>query len=206
MLPWQRMPPTDFTFTNPIITSRDAADPWVIRHGDSYLFTATFDDLIGIFVWRSPSLTKLDQTAEKVLVWPAPGSGPRCAQIWAPELHFLQGRWYLYYTASDGIDDHHRHYVLRSVTEDALCPYDDLGLIDPAFDHDSIDGSILALPDGRLFWMDTLWGTDVTLLPRWSMTILLLPLEGRCGASGPVKSNPAVGCCISADMDAPSRT
>jgi GH43 family beta-xylosidase len=140
------------TFTNPIITSRDAADPWVIRHGDQYYFTATLEPEGGIWVWRSPTLTGLDQ-GEKVRVWTAPESGPLSSQIWAPELYRLQGGWFLYFTASDGEDRNHRHYVLEARTDDPLGPYHPPTLVHPDFDQYAIDGSVLEMPDGRLYFM-----------------------------------------------------
>jgi GH43 family beta-xylosidase len=138
------------TFTNPIITSQDAPDPWVIRHAGWYYFTATLEPEGGLWVWKSKTLTGLDQ-GEKVKVWDAPASGLRSSQIWAPELHFLQGKWYLYYTASDGVDANHRHYVLEA--ENPLGPYTDRGRVHPEFERYAIDGSILEMPDGRLYWM-----------------------------------------------------
>jgi GH43 family beta-xylosidase len=140
------------TFTNPIITSRAAADPWVVYRNGWYYFTATLEPEGGLWVWRSPTLTGLDR-GEKVRVWKAPASGPQSRQIWAPELHFLRGRWYLYYTASDGVDASHRHYVLAAKTDDPLGAYDDRGRVDPAFERYAIDGSVLEMPDGRLYFM-----------------------------------------------------
>ena len=148
---------TAATFTNPIITTQDAADPWVIRHDGFYYFTATLEPEGGLWVWKSKTLSGLEN-AEKVKVWDAPASGPRSSLIWAPELHFLRGKWYLYYTASDGVDANHRHYVLEA--DQPLGPYRDLGRVHPEHERYAIDGSVLALPDGRLFWMyadDGLW-------------------------------------------------
>jgi GH43 family beta-xylosidase len=145
-------PPAAATFANPIITSTDAPDPWVIRHDGWYYFTATFEPDGGIWVWRSRTLSGLDR-GEKVKVWTAPKSGPQSRQIWAPELYRFNERWYLYYTASDGDERNHRHYVLESVADDPLGEYLDRGRIDPELDAFAIDGSILRTPDGKLYWM-----------------------------------------------------
>jgi GH43 family beta-xylosidase len=143
--------PADDTFTNPIIPTQ-SADPWVIRHGDAYYFTATLEPEGGLWVWRSETLTGLD-SGEKVRVWTAPDDGPLSSQIWAPELHYLQGGWYLYFTASDGVDANHRHYVIVAETDDPLGPYGDPVRVDPLWDRYAIDGSVLEMPDGRLFFM-----------------------------------------------------
>ncbi len=145
------MPPR--TFTNPL-TVRAAADPWMTFHDGFYYFTATLDPEGGLWVWRSRTLTGIDK-GEKVKVWTAPRTGPQSRQIWAPELYFLQGRWYLYYTASDGTDANHRHYVLEAAGPNPLGRYVNKGRVDPALDKYAIDGSILELPDGRLFFLYT---------------------------------------------------
>src|SRR5687767_1708288 len=88
------------TFTNPLVRSRDAADPWMVYHEGYYYFTATLDANGGIWIWNSRTLANLD-SGTKVKVH-TPGAKHRSRQIWAPELHFIQNRWYLYYTASDG--------------------------------------------------------------------------------------------------------
>ncbi len=141
------------TFTNPIV-QQDSADPWVIRHDGYYYYTGTIEPDGGLWIWKSKTLTGLDQ-GEKVKVWTAPTTGLRSRMIWAPELHYLPGpngkRWYLYYTASDETDANHRHYVLEATQP--LGPYKDLGLVQPDYDNFSIDGSVLQLPDGRLYWM-----------------------------------------------------
>lgn len=140
------------TFTNPVVSMQDSGDPWVIRYGDAYYFTATLEPRGGLWVWRSGTLTGLE-AGRKVKVWTAPASGPLSAQIWAPELHRLRGRWYLYFTASDGVDANHRHYVLEALTDDPQGPYAPPVRVDPELDEYAIDGSVLEMPDGRLYWM-----------------------------------------------------
>lgn len=140
------------TFANPIV-DREAGDPWVVRHAGRYYFTATLDPDGGVWVWESPTLTGLGAPERRVRVWTAPATGPTSRQIWAPELHRLGGRWYLYFTASDGVDAHHRHYVLAARTDDPLGAYEPPARVDPGLEHYAIDGSVLATPDGRLYWM-----------------------------------------------------
>ena len=41
------------TFTNPLVRTRDSADPWMVYHGGHYYFTATLDPDGGIWVWKS---------------------------------------------------------------------------------------------------------------------------------------------------------
>ncbi|WP_163505224.1 family 43 glycosylhydrolase, partial [Escherichia coli] len=38
--------------------------------------------------------------AEPVTVWRKPQSGPMSQLIWAPELHYIDGKWYIYFAAA----------------------------------------------------------------------------------------------------------
>ncbi len=139
------------TFTNPIVKSQSAADPWIVYHGGWYYFTATLDPSGGVWVWQSRTLAGLDE-GKKVKVYDAPATGMRSRQIWAPELHRLDDRWYVYFTASDGVDENHRLYVLESRGADPLGPYTlKARLYDSTNDGWAIDPTILRARDGKLY-------------------------------------------------------
>lgn len=93
--PGQKLP-NGLTFTNPLLA--DGADPWVIFKDGYYYYTNTTGR--NLTLWRTKDFTELGQ-AEKKIVWTPPASGPNSKDIWAPELHTLDGKWYLYYTATD---------------------------------------------------------------------------------------------------------
>jgi len=139
-------------FSNPVLRSESWGDPFVVLHEGVYYLTGTCGAGDALCIWKSSRLSSFD-TGEKVRVWKAKASGPASGQVWAPELHQFGKRWYLYFTASDGIDDHHRHYVLESEGDSPLGPYAERGRVDPEWEHYAIDGSILRLVDGRTYWM-----------------------------------------------------
>ena len=115
-----------------------------------YYFTATLDPEGGIWVWKSRTLAGLD-SGTKVKVHPSDAK-QRGRQIWAPELHFINSRWYLYYTASDGVDENHRLYVLESRGRDPLGPYSFKARIsDPGHDGWALDPSIFRARREALF-------------------------------------------------------
>lgn len=100
-------------FVNPIA---EGADPWVTRDpvsGD-YLWCFSHGNR-GISLSRSQSLTRIGR---QQIVWQAPQFGPFSREIWAPELHFLDDRWYIYFSASDGRNENHQAYVLQSASAD----------------------------------------------------------------------------------------
>ena len=73
------------------IIFQDGADPWVYKHTDRwYYMSRSTGSAIGI--WRARTLTSLD-TGPFKMIWYSPNSGPACADIWAPELHYLQSKW-----------------------------------------------------------------------------------------------------------------
>lgn len=77
------------------------------------------------------------------LVWECPDEH----QVWAPELHNIDGSWYIYYTASDGNNGTHRPYVLRS--DHMFGPYEFCGRVGP--DVWGIDMTQFQWEDNRYF-------------------------------------------------------
>ena len=140
------------TFTNPLVTSQDSADPWMVYHKGFYYFTATLDPEGGVWLWRSRTLGGLDN-AEKKQVYKAPESGLRSRQIWAPELHHFGKRWYFYFTASDGVDENHRIHVLESKTDDPWSDYEYKAKVyDKSNDGWAIDGTVFRREkNGKLY-------------------------------------------------------
>src|SRR5205807_2547988 len=57
--------------------------------------------------------------ASATTIWTPPSSGAYSKDIWAPELHYLQGKWYVYFAAdSNGINSTHRIYALENSAAD----------------------------------------------------------------------------------------
>ena len=89
-------------YNEPWILQR--ADPYVYRHTDgTYYFTASVPEYDRIVLRRAAHLADLAD-AEEHEVWHKHESGPQSIHIWAPELHYLFGKWYLYYAGGDKDD------------------------------------------------------------------------------------------------------
>lgn len=142
-------PPTSAkTVPNPLIAP--GADPWIRHHRGEYWFTATAGNRIDIR--HAPTLAGL-ASAHPVTVWRAPATGPSSRDIWAPEFHLLDGRWYLYFTATDErrTDANRRVYVLESESDDLLGKFVEKGrLAVPGDDAYAIDATVHRRSDGRL--------------------------------------------------------
>ena len=106
-------------FNEPWILQR--ADPYVLKHTDGfYYFTATVPSYDKLVIRRAASLTELPD-AEEVEIWHKHESGVQSEHIWAPELYYLDGTWYMYYSASDKDDVWElRPYVLMCEGQDPL--------------------------------------------------------------------------------------
>ncbi len=103
----------------PFIEQR--ADPYVYRHTDgAYYFTASVPAYDRIVLRRSDSLLGLAKAPEKT-VWRKHESGEMSRHIWAPELHYLDGKWYLYFAAGEQDDMWKiRPFVLECTGQDPL--------------------------------------------------------------------------------------
>ena len=77
---------------NPFIEQR--ADPFILRHLSHYYFIASVPEYDRLEIRRAVTLEGL-RDAEPVVVWRAPQSGPMSQLIWAPELHEIDGKWYI---------------------------------------------------------------------------------------------------------------
>jgi len=127
------------TFTNPVW---DGADPWMVKQGDNYFYCASEHN--GIVVSQSPNLTSV---GVKKQIWKAPAEGWNRSCVWAPEIHFIEGRWYVYYAAglSGGPFIHQRTGVLRSKTADIYSEYEDMGMLYTGNNPKDPDSNIWAI-------------------------------------------------------------
>ena len=110
---------TQLKFNQPWILQR--ADPYVYKHTDgTYYFTASVPAYDGINLRHANTIAEL-QNAKEVEVWHKHEKGPMSQHIWAPELYYLNGCWYIYYAGSD-VDDIWalRPYVLECKDEDPM--------------------------------------------------------------------------------------
>lgn len=103
----------------PFIAQR--ADPYILHHTDgNYYFTASVPEYDRIILRRASTLSDL-ATAQEVTVWYKHDQGIMSIHIWAPELHYLDGAWYLYFAAGDVNDKWAiRPYVLCCMDSDPL--------------------------------------------------------------------------------------
>ena len=78
-------------YNEPWILQR--ADPYVFFKDGYYYFTASVPAYDGIILRRSKTLNGLAEAEEKE-VWHKHESGLMSEHVWAPEIHYLFGKWY----------------------------------------------------------------------------------------------------------------
>ena len=111
------------TILVPLIEQR--ADPYIHRHTDGYYyFTASVPAYDGIELRRARTIAGL-AGADPRMVWRKPDTGPCSDLIWAPEIHFNQGAWYIYFAAAPSreIRDElfqHRMYAISTEAKNPL--------------------------------------------------------------------------------------
>ena len=144
------------TYNNPIVIER--ADPWVYKHTDGYYyFTGSLPGYRGIEVRRAQTLDGL-QEGERLVVWKAPETGPMSQLVWAPEIHFINNCWYIYFAASNHstIRDqqhHHRMFVIENTQDNPLNEeWSVKGQIKTAADTFSLDGTVFTHRD-KLYYV-----------------------------------------------------
>lgn len=138
---------------NPLIEQR--ADPWVVKHTDGYYyFTGSVPEYDRIELRRALTLEGLTD-AEQVVVWEKHDSGPMSHNIWAPELHFIAGKWYVYFAAARAdAPFRHRMYVIENDSANPLeGEWTERGQIITDWDSFSLDAtSFLHNDEQYLVW------------------------------------------------------
>ncbi len=168
---------TQHFYTNPLIYHR--ADPYIYKHTDGYYyFVASYTDMdnnlvgefqyIRILLRRAKTLAELADEGgnytEVTVFERKPLPGNQSPHIWAPEVHFINGSWYIYYTTV--IDDMQmwsiRPHVLECKDADPMTgTWNDLGRVQKtveepvAFTDFSLDHTVLQ-HNGELyfFWAE----------------------------------------------------
>lgn len=144
------------TFTNPLLQS--GPDPWIVKKDSFYYYTHTLGNRIAI--WKTAKVSEL-KNAPVQTVWSAPATGPNSRNVWAPEIHFINNKWYAYYAADDGINANHRMYVLENSSADPLSgTWESKGKISDPSNKWAIDGTVFE-HNSQLYFIWSGWEGDV---------------------------------------------
>src|SRR6185295_4076828 len=128
-----------------------------IWRGGFYYYMNTTGN--GLVIRKTPSIARLAD-AERREVWHAPAGFPYSRDIWVPELHFLRGKWYIYFAVDAGTNASHRLWVLENDAGDPLSgEWRMKGKVTDATDRWAIDATVFE-DASRLFMIWSGWPAD----------------------------------------------
>ncbi|HEY8971309.1 MAG TPA: glycoside hydrolase family 43 protein, partial [Puia sp.] len=143
------------TFVNPLLPS--GPDPYSCYHDGYYYYTHTMGNRLDL--WKTKDITDLRHAEHKTIYTPPTGTA-WSSDLWAPEIMFLDGKWYAYYAADDGHNKTHRLYVLQCDSPDPMTgEWVFKGKITDATDKWAIDGDVFKYKD-QLYMVWSGWEGD----------------------------------------------
>ncbi len=106
------------TYLSPLALQR--ADPYLYLRNGIYYFTATCPEYDRIEIRSATSINAIS-TAKARVVWVKNATGKLASHIWAPEIHYIMGKWVIYFAAGDYPDVWNiRPYALICKGEDPM--------------------------------------------------------------------------------------
>ncbi|MBC8106345.1 MAG: family 43 glycosylhydrolase [Anaerolineae bacterium] len=139
------------TFTNAI--DPNGADPFITQWQGDYLYVRS--DGGRIYIQRSSRLQDIN-SALLQNVWAPPQGQPYSQDVWAPELHRINDKWYIYVAADNGDNAQHRMYVLEGNSQNPQGTYTLKGQITATTNRWAIDGTVMML-NGQQYFVWSGW-------------------------------------------------
>lgn len=164
------------TFKN-TLAEIDTPDPAVVYKDGYYYMTFTHN---GADVMVMKSRTIDFKQAERKVVWYPDIGTNYSAELWAPEIQFLQGKWYIYFAADDGLNENHRMFVLEADTDDPMGSYTFKGQVTDDSNKWAIDGLVMEL-GSKLYFVWSGWEGDINV----QQNTYIAPMSDPLTISGP---------------------
>lgn len=144
------------TFSNPLLPS--GADPYSIYKDGYYYYTHSTQN--NLTIWKTKNLSDLAHAEQKV-VWVPPTGTKYSKELWAPEIQFFNGKWYMYFAADDGNNNNHKMYAIENASADPLQgTWEFKGQIKTPDDKWAIDGDVFE-NNKQLYMIWSGWEGDV---------------------------------------------
>lgn len=125
----------NITYQNPIA---GFADPSIVYDDGYYYYTYASGYKGGMGLWMARAVNLCDiGKVEPVLIWSQKltGEAPEMTALWAPQLYYMDGRWYIYAAAQTSRDtatgqDRRYPYVWVGTPDDPMGDYDYFGCME----------------------------------------------------------------------------
>jgi len=101
------------TLVNPLLPS--GPDPYSCYKDGYYYYTHTMGNRLEL--WKTKNMAELATAVHKTIFTPPPGM-PYSKDLWAPEILFVDGKWYAYFAADGNGNYSHRMWVLENGSAD----------------------------------------------------------------------------------------
>lgn len=95
-------------YSNPL-RNVNGGDPNIVWHEGWYYFMST--NFVDLQMTRATTLEGL-KDGETKQVW-VDSTPSRCCNVWAPEMHYIDGAWHIYYSAGPNPLGEQRSHVIR---------------------------------------------------------------------------------------------
>lgn len=172
---------------NPLIECR--ADPHIYRHNDGYYyFTASVPEYDRIELRRARTIQGLNDTREITTIWCKPDTGRYSDLIWAPEIHFFDDHWVIYFAAApnreikDGAFQHRMYALTCYEANPVVSPWSFAGQVDSGIDSFCLDATVFK-HQGLWYY---LWAQKSPTVPGNSCLFIASMRDSLTLSSGPV--------------------
>ena len=130
----------------------DSADPFITYQNGYYYLTGTYGGSVG--ARRATTLEGL--RSAKAHIFYGPGEGGPPGDYWASEIFYINGKWYIYYTADpttlDGTDQQRMYVIENSSADPYTGTWTNHRIYDPAHDVWAIDATVFE-QNGSLYYV-----------------------------------------------------
>lgn len=150
-------------FTNPLMQGQDPQ----VEFKDG-IFNLVQSDGCNIRLRQSTTLGGLATAANQVIL------SPGCGNLWAPEIRWINNKWYLYYTFDSA--GSLRVFVAESQGTSPTGPYTIRGILMNSYWN--IDGSVFTATNGQLYFV-------YSGIPTSAQFICIAPMSNPYTLSGP---------------------
>jgi len=137
------------TYTNPVVDTT-SADPYIYLHTDGfYYFVLSTEG--SIVVMKNDILTNWRTPMERQKVFQLPEGNQN---LWAPEIHHIDGQWYIYFTMGTGEIPTQRMWVIQALNpESPLGAYSGSKRLASPENYYQIDGTVIQYGNSTNLYM-----------------------------------------------------
>ena len=169
------------SISNPVVRQR--ADTAIYKHTDSYYYmTASVPDYKRVELRRARTLQGLS-SAPTINAFVAPPSGPLSGWIWAPDIQYYDGAWYMYFSASpnSAVFDQRLYWIRNTCANPMTCSWSAPQRFHTGWESFQLDAASFVNRGVRYF----VWAQD-SPQTNYNSHMYIARMNGATGITGPV--------------------